>query len=160
MWCNDDDFRERAAYVCLNKSQLNQYCTALAMRTLGSCICYVEVEETELGVVRTGGTGVFVISCVHVHRCRIKNIDVAVCVHECGHICQVSEVHSCKAEKCVVLVEWTWLKTDVWDTAASGATRVLPAFQAQVVKYCPDLTTRSSEVHNHLNTFNNRIIFI
>lgn len=72
---NEDDSRERAAHVHLNKSQLNQYCTALAMRTLGIYIYSVEVEETELIVLRrTGGTAVFVISRVHVCRCRIKNM--------------------------------------------------------------------------------------
>lgn len=98
MRCNKDDSRERAAYVRLNKSQLNQYCTALAMRTLGSYICYVEAEETELGVIRrTGGTGAFVILCVHVQRGRIKKMHLwFVFVHLSG----LSGAHLQRSEMC------------------------------------------------------------
>lgn len=103
------------------------------MRTLGSYICCLEVEEVELRVLRrTGGAAVFVISYMHVHRCRIKKHAFVVCLHECGHICQVSGVQSCKGQKCGVLVEWTWLKTDVWDTTASGVMRGPPAFKARL----------------------------
>lgn len=96
MWRNEDDSRKSAAYGCLSKSQLNQYRTALAMRTLGSDIRYVEVEETELRVVRgAGGTSAFVFLCVHVHGRREEKHAYVVCVHDAF----VSKVHSCRGEK-------------------------------------------------------------
>lgn len=149
MWCNEDDSRERAAYVCLNKSQLNQYCTTLAMRTLGSYACSAEVEETELGVVRrTGRAGVFVISCMQAHRCRIKthafvftNVDACVRPQRCRAATE-RNVQTCLSGRDEKLM------FGIQQHRVQRALRLLSSPGCQI--YRPDLTTRLSEAHNHL----------
>lgn len=148
MWCDEDDSRKSTAYGCLNKSQLNQYCTALAMRTLGSYMCYVEVEEMELRVIRkTGGTGVFLISCVHVHGFREKNMHLWFVFMT--HLSGLKGAQLQRRKMCSLgWVDVT--KNGSLGYSSIGCDEGSASFQAKVVKYRSDLTTRLSEVYNHL----------